>query len=75
MRHFRDSRGQYVQIGSALSYALMHHEGTRPHKITASKAPKLVFAKRGALIATISVQHPGTKPNKYLSDNLPLAIK
>ena len=72
MRHLVDSRGQYVQIGSDLSYALMHHEGTRPHLILPNRSPVLVFTKRGKLILAHSVNHPGTKANKYLTDNLGL---
>jgi hypothetical protein len=75
MRHNRYSRGQYVQIGSELSYALLHHDGTRPHAIVAKRGGRLVFVKKGMIISTPSVMHPGTKPNRYLSDNLPLAIE
>lgn len=63
---------QHVKIGSNLHYALMHHEGTRPHIITANP-PKthLRFTnKRGGMVYTTSVMHPGTKPNRYLSSQL-----
>lgn len=68
MRHLRDSRGQYVQVGSSLSYARMHHEGTRPHVIRPSRAKVLRFVKRGQVVYANSVMHPGTKPNKYLTN-------
>jgi hypothetical protein len=72
MRHLLDSRGQYVRIGSELNYALMHHEGTKPHVITPDKSKMLKFTTRGKLVYAYSVMHPGTKANKYLSDNLRL---
>lgn len=72
MRHLRDSRGQYVQIGSKKKYALMHHEGTRPHMIFPDRARVLRFVTRGRLVFAHAVRHPGTKANKYLSDNLKL---
>ena len=71
-RHLRDSRGQYVRIGSDKPYALAHHEGTRPHRITPNRAQALKFTARGAVIYAGVVNHPGTKANKYLTDNLHL---
>ena len=35
----------------------------------------MVFASKGNVIYTTSVNHPGTKPNRYLTDNLYLALK
>lgn len=72
MRHLRDSRGQYVKIGSNKNYALAHHEGTRPHIIRPDRAQALRFVSRGAIIFAGVVNHPGTKANKYLTDNLHL---
>jgi len=72
MRHFRDSRGQYVRIGSPLSYAKMHHEGTPPHLIKPKREEKLRFVSRGVVVYTHLVRHPGTRPNKFLTDNLKL---
>lgn len=74
MRHGRDPRGQYVQIGSSLPYALMHHRGTQPHMIFPNGPHKLVFMSRGRLIFANAVAHPGTKANRYLSDNLRLVF-
>ena len=70
----RDTRGQFVMVGSKLSHALMHHEGTRPHIITPSRSQVMVFNKGGRVIYATQVRHPGTKPNRYLKDNLYLAI-
>lgn len=73
--HKRDVRGQFVKVGSPLNYALMHHEGTKPHIITPNRSQYLVFNKGSRVIYATSVRHPGTKPNRYLTDNLYLALK
>lgn len=72
MRHYRDPRGQYLKIGSSLEYALMHHNGTRPHLILPRKRQVLQFYSRGQIVTTHLVRHPGTRPNRYLTDNLDL---
>lgn len=64
--------GQMVKIGSPLSYALVHHEGSRPHLIVGRKGGMLRFTSKGRVVYTRAVIHPGTRPNKYLADNLPL---
>lgn len=66
----RTSTGQVVKIGSSLPYALVHHEGTRPHMIRARNGGVLRFAASGRIVYSRAVLHPGTRPNKYLSDNL-----
>lgn len=70
MRQYRSVGGQSLKVGSPLNYALMHHEGTRPHIITPDRAEILRFSSRGRVVYTRVVRHPGTKPNKYLADNL-----
>ncbi len=70
MRHFRSGIGQVVEVGSPLKYALMHHEGTRPHLITPNRAQVLRFSSGNRVIYTHAVKHPGTRPNRYLTDNL-----
>lgn len=74
MRHLRDSRGQYIMVGSDLSYALLHHQGSRPHTIAATKGQMLKFTSRGNLVFAHVVQHPGSKANRYLTDNLRLIL-
>lgn len=74
MRHLRDSRGQFVRIGSSLNYALLHHEGTKPHLITPNRAQVLRFVKGSRVVYAHAVMHPGTKPNKFLTDNLRLVL-
>lgn len=72
MRHLRDTRGQYLKIGSPLPYARAHHEGTRPHFIRPRERHVLRFQTRGQIVFANLVRHPGTKPNRYLTDNLRL---
>jgi hypothetical protein len=71
--HERTIDGQQFLVGSSVNYALLHHNGTRPHVITAKSGGTLRFARRGAVVYTSRVVHPGTRPNKYLTDNLYLA--
>lgn len=75
--HIRQSRqeyGQKMEIGSSLKYALMHHEGTKPHLIIPYRAKALRFHSGGRIIYTRMVKHPGTRPNRYLKDNLFLVL-
>lgn len=68
--------GQKYAVGSDLSYALLHHNGSRRHVILPVRAQNLVFfSKTGKLVVTNKVNHPGTKPNRYLTDNLFRAIR
>ena len=62
--------GQKMTIGSPLSYAYMHHEGTRPHIIRADSGGLLRFSARGRVVYTRQVAHPGTRPNRYLTSFL-----
>lgn len=71
MEHTRmGTLGQQIRIGSDNDISLIHHEGSRPHTITARNAQMLRFSRSGRVVYAHSVNHPGTKPNKYLSDNL-----
>lgn len=73
MRHIRISGGPAVWIGADVDHALAHHNGTRPHTITANGPQMMRFSAGGRMVYTRSVLHPGTAPNRYLSDNLRLA--
>lgn len=64
--------GHHIEIGSKVEYALLHHEGTPPHKINANFNQFLKFSVKGRRVITRTVNHPGTQANKYLSDNLRL---
>ena len=68
--HLRDSRSQYLWIGSNEPHALMHHQGTKPHTIVPREAPILRFTSGSRIIYSRHVEHPGTRPNRYLSDQL-----
>lgn len=61
-----------VEVGSEDPIALWHHEGTIPHVIRASRAPRLVFfwPKAGRVVAFKQVNHPGTRPNRFLLNAL-----
>jgi hypothetical protein len=67
-RHARWARGQYVEIGSNLSYAYYVHEGTRPHVITSGPGRMLTFRSGGRRIYAQSVNHPGFRGRKYLTE-------
>lgn len=69
-KHLGNATGQYLTIGSILPYALMHHEGTKPHIITPNDGKILHFRSGTRSIFTTMVRHPGTKPNHYLSRQL-----
>lgn len=72
IRHISKASGHSVSIGSNLSYAFMHHEGTKPHLITPPPGKStLRFTSKARIIHTKLVMHPGTKPNRYLT--IPLA--
>jgi len=71
----RSAMGPKILIGSSLSYALMHHEGTKPHVIVAKPSQVLRFRNRaGVAVYAHTVVHKGTKPNRFLTDNLRLAV-
>ena len=70
LQHMQEGRMAAVKIGSSVGYALLHHEGSRPHAIVAKRAKTLRFAAGGRIIYTRAVAHPGTRANRYLSDNL-----
>lgn len=74
MRHKRNTRYQYIEVGSKLKYARMHHEGTKPHLIFPQKKTVLRFFSKGQIVHTHLVRHPGTRPNRYLSDQLKLVL-
>lgn len=74
MRHKRNTRYQYIEVGSRLKYARMHHEGTKPHLIYPQKKTVLRFFSKGQIVHTHLVRHPGTRPNRYLSDQLKLVL-
>jgi hypothetical protein len=73
-KHYRVTGRSYFSVGSDVNYALVHHEGSKPHKITPKGPHMLRFTSGSRIIYTREVMHPGTRPNRYLSDNLYLAL-
>lgn len=62
--------------GPRAPYALMHHEGTRPHQIVPrAKRGMLKFTVGGRTVYATRVMHPGTRANKYLTDHLNSAVR
>lgn len=63
-----NATGPGVKIGAYTHYALLHHQGTKPHIITPNKpGGNLVFRKGSRVIHTQIVRHPGTRANTYLT--------
>jgi hypothetical protein len=64
------------RVGSPVKYALLHHEGTRPHVIRPRKSGgTLRFTVGGKVVFAKSVHHPGTRPNPYLTRFLYEAVR
>lgn len=75
LTHVSVNREAAVKIGAYTNYALMHHQGTRPHLIVPTRpGGTLVFRKGSRVIHTKVVNHPGTKPNRYLTDQLRISV-
>lgn len=67
----RTPLGPGIKVGGYTPYALLHHQGTRPHLIVPTRpGGSLVFRKGSRIVHTKIVRHPGTKPNRYLTDSV-----
>jgi hypothetical protein len=77
MTRDRTYRGEYaILVGSDLHYALVHHEGARPHSITPKKPGGVLrFRGRGGVVYAHHVNHPGHRPNPYLVTALRRVIR
>jgi hypothetical protein len=66
-----------VAVGSSHPIALIHHEGTRPHLIRPryKQALRWPGATASGFVFSKWARHPGTRPNRYLTDNLPAAMR
>ncbi len=60
----------YVKVGSNVGHALVNHEGSRPHTISADDAGVVRFKVRGRIVYAQQVHHPGTKGTKFLTRHL-----
>ena len=68
------SYGVSTTVTASDNKAMMHHEGTRAHRIEPRRAQVLRFVVGGKVVYAKQVWHPGTKPNRYLTDNLPRVL-
>jgi hypothetical protein len=75
MEHIHYPTGAAIKVGSTVSYALLHHEGSKPHVITPKNGEFLKFGKGTRVVYARQVMHPGTKPNRYLSDQLRIHVR
>ena len=66
LKHYATKTGQSIRMGSYKKYALLHHEGTRPHIINSQQGKKLRFTARAQVQYATAVRHPGTRANRYL---------
>lgn len=48
-------------------YALMVHQGTRPHTIVPRRSKSLRFRVGGRIVYATRVSHPGTSPDPFLT--------
>jgi len=62
----RTSSGFETIVVADTHYALMHHEGTRPHRVTSNNARVMRFKSGGRVVYARRVFHPGTRPNPFL---------
>ena len=77
MERDRSISGEYgVTVGSNVSYALVHHEGARPHVILARRQGRVLrFRPRGGgIVYAKRVKHPGHRGTHYLSRALKMAM-
>lgn len=67
---------QYVDVlagGRGANYALVEHDGSRPHIIRARRRKALRIPVAGGVIFRHQVRHPGTTGTFFLTRSLPLA--
>lgn len=72
----KNAIGPAVKVGAYKHYALLHHQGTRPHLITPNKpGGTLIFTKGARVIQTKVVRHPGTRKNEYLTTPMRTVVR
>jgi hypothetical protein len=74
LKHYATKTGQSVRMGSYKKYALLHHEGTRPHIINSQQGKKLRYTARGSVQYATAVRHPGTRANRFLYHPMKVAF-
>jgi hypothetical protein len=63
--HLGYATGQAYGIRAIAPYALIHHEGSRPHSMEIVRT-----SGRSRVLVSRTIMHPGTKPNPYLRNQL-----
>lgn len=63
--HLGHAGGQVYGIRAIAPYALIHHEGSRPHPMEIVRT-----SGRSRVLVSRTIMHPGTKPNPYLRNQL-----
>ena len=76
MERDRSNPREYaVLVGSDVRHALVHHQGARPHVITAKRPGGMMkFRRGGTTVYARQVSHPGHRGNKYLTRALRIAM-
>lgn len=64
-----------IEVTAHDNIALIHHDGTRPHLITARTGRTVRFSDKGKMVYARVVHHPGTRPNPFLMTALREAIR
>lgn len=59
-----------VRVGTNVVYALVIHNGSRPHQINARPGGVLAWRGPNGMIFARSVMHPGFRANPFLVDGL-----
>lgn len=54
-------------VGAYTSYALIEHDGTRPHIIRPHLRKRLRFKVKGRVVYATVVRHPGTRGSHFLT--------
>jgi hypothetical protein len=68
LRPGSDALGLYVDVGSSVEHALVHHEGSAAHTIRPKKAGGMLrFKVGGRVVFARIVRHPGTRGTHYLT--------
>jgi hypothetical protein len=63
--HLGHAGGQVYGIRAIAPYALIHHEGSRAHKMEIIRP-----SGKSRVLVSRTIMHPGTKPNPYLRNQL-----
>lgn len=67
--------GVLVEVAAKNHVALLHHQGTRRHVISARPGRLLRFRQGGRVVYAQQIVHPGTRPNPYLVTALREVVK